>query len=126
MASLALVCEFRGQLADALQLIDEAVSLADQSPGRMGHRYPLHAIRGWLLIELDRRKDARSALSTGRQLSEDLGVRWPLPTYQVFLAFERFMAGDWDDARTELETGFELAEEIGEIYSRGMPTACFP
>ena len=118
MASLALVCEFRGQLADALQLIDEAVSLADQSPGRMGHRYPLHAIRGWLLIELDRRQDARSSLSTGRQLSEDLGVRWPLPTYQVFLAFERFMAGDWDEALTELQAGFELAEEIGEIYSR--------
>ncbi len=118
MASLALVCEFRGQLADALQLIDEAVSLADQSPGRIGHRYPLHAIRGWLLIELDRRQDARSSLSTGRQLSEDLGVRWPLPTYQVFLAFERFMAGDWDEALTELQAGFELAEEIGEIYSR--------
>ncbi len=60
----------------------------------------------------------RSSLRTGRQLSEDLGVRWPLPTYQVFLAFERFMAGDWDDALTELEAGFELAEEIGEIYSR--------
>jgi DNA-binding CsgD family transcriptional regulator len=118
MASLALVCEFRGQLGDALQLIDEAVRLADQSPGRTGHRYPLHAIRGWLLIELDRPQDARAALCTGRQLSEDLGVRRPLPTYQVFLAFARFIGGDWDDALTELEAGFELAEEIGEIYSR--------
>ena len=126
MASLALVCEFRGQLADALQLIDEAVSLADQSPGRMGHRYPLHAIRGWLLIELDRPQDARSSLSTGRQLSEDLGVRWPLPTYQVFLAFERFMAGDWDDALTELQAASSWPRRSARSTAACMPTACSP
>ncbi len=118
LASLTLVAEFRGQLRDALQIIDEAVRLADRSPGRMGHRYPLHGIRAWLLIELDRLDEARSALAAGRQLGEELGVRWPLPTYQVFQAFERFIAGAWDDACTELEAGFELAEEIGETYSR--------
>jgi tetratricopeptide (TPR) repeat protein len=118
LATLALVAEFRGHLQDALKIIDEAVRLADRSPGRTGHRYPLHGIRGWLLIELDRPEEARSALGAGRQISEELGVRWPLPTYQVFQAFERFSAGEWDDARAELETGFELAEEIGEIYSR--------
>ena len=118
LASLTLVAEFRGQLRDALQIIDEAVRLADRSPGRMGHRYPLHGIRAWLLIELDRLDEARSALAAGRRLGEELGVRWPLPTYQVFQAFERFIAGAWDDACTELEAGFELAEEIGETYSR--------
>ena len=57
--------------------------------------------------------------STGRRISEELGVRWPLPTYQVFRAFERFIAGEWDDAIAELEASLELAEEIGENYSRG-------
>ena len=118
LASLALVSEFRGHLADALRIIDEAVRLADQSPGRQGHWYALHAIRGWLLIEFDRLEEARVSLGAGRRISEELGIRWPLPTYQVFHAFERFTAGEWDDAITELETGFELAEEIGEIYSR--------
>jgi DNA-binding CsgD family transcriptional regulator len=118
LATLALVAEFRGRLQHALKIIDEAVRLADRSPGRTGHRYPLHGIRGWLLIELDRPEEARSAFGAGRQISEELGVRWPLPSYQVFQAFERFTAGEWDDARAELEAGFELAEEIGEIYSR--------
>ena len=52
------------------------------------------------------------------RISEDLGVRWPLPTYQAFLSFERMIAGEWDDAIAELEAAFALAEEIGETYSR--------
>ena len=113
MATLARVSEFRGRLQDALQIIDEAVRLADLSPGRLGHRYPVRVIRGHILIELDRLEEARSALSAGRQISEDLGVRWPLPAYQVFLSFERLIAGEWDDAIAELEAGLALAEEIG-------------
>jgi len=35
----------------------------------------------------------------------------------VFTAYERFVAGEWDDAIAELEAGFELAQEIGETYS---------
>jgi DNA-binding CsgD family transcriptional regulator len=36
----------------------------------------------------------------------------------MFGAYERFVAGEWDDAIAEIEAGFELAEEIGETYSR--------
>lgn len=118
MASLALVSEFHGCLRDGLRILDEAVRLADESPGRLGHRYPLHAIRGWLLIECDRLNEARASIGAGRRICEELGVRWPLPSYQVFGAYERFVAGEWDDAIAELEAGFELAEEIGETYSR--------
>ena len=116
-ASLTLVCEFRGYLQDAFRIMEEAVRLADESPGRLGHRYPLHAIRGWLLMEFDQLEEARASLGTGRRLCEELGVRWPLPTYQVFAAYERFVGGEWDDAIAELEAGFELAQEIGETYS---------
>ena len=119
MTTLARILEFRGQLRDALHVIDEAVRLADLSPGRRGHRYPVCMTRGHILIELDRLDEARSVLGTGRRISEELGVRWPLPTYQVFLAFERFIAGEWDDAIAETEASLELAEEIGETYSRG-------
>jgi DNA-binding CsgD family transcriptional regulator len=118
MASLALVSEFHGNLRDSLRIIDEAVRLADESPGRLGHRYPLHAIRGWLLIECDQLDEARASIGAGRRICEELGVRWPLPSYQVFGAYGRFVAGEWDDAIAELEAGFELAEEIGETYSR--------
>jgi DNA-binding CsgD family transcriptional regulator len=50
--------------------------------------------------------------------SEESGVRWPLSIYQVFLALERFIAGEWDDAIAELEASLELADEIGSTYNR--------
>ena len=119
MTTLARVSEFRGHLGDALHTIDEAVRLADRSPGRLGHRYPVCLTRGHILIELDRLDEARSVLDTGRRISEELGVRWPLPTYQVFHAFERYIAGEWDDSVAELEASLELAEEIRDSYSSG-------
>ena len=118
MTTLARVSESRGHLRDALQITDQAMHLADRSPGRLGHRYPIRVTRGHILIELGRPEEARSALGAGMRISEELGTRWPLPTYQVFLALERFITGEWDDAIAELETSFELADEIGETYNR--------
>ena len=117
LTCLAIVDEFRGDLREAVELIDDAARLADQSPRREGHRYPLHVTRGHILLELDRLDDARSTLQTGRRISEELGVRWPLPSYQVFLAVERFVAGQWDDALAEFEAAMGLVEETGERYS---------
>lgn len=111
---LAIGEEFRAHLGDALHLVDEGVRLADRSPGRSGHRYPHHVIRGHLLIELDRFGEARTTLETGMRISEQLGMRWPLAAYQVVAAVERFAAGAWDDAVGAAEAGLELAEETGE------------
>jgi DNA-binding CsgD family transcriptional regulator len=118
MTTLARVSESRGHLRDALQITDEAVHLADESPGRLGHRYPIRATRGHILIELGRPEEARSALGTGMRISEESGVRWPLSIYQVFLALERFITGEWDDAIAELEASFELADEIQTVVAR--------
>jgi tetratricopeptide (TPR) repeat protein len=82
LTCLAVVREFRGDLRDALRIIDEGARLADQSPGRQGHRYPLHVTRGHILMELDRLQEARRTLETGRRISQELGVRWPPASYQ--------------------------------------------
>ena len=118
MTTLARVSESRGHLRDALQITDEAMHLADESPGRLGHRYPIRATRGHILIELDRPEEARSALGAGMRISEEIGVRWPLLLYQGFLALERFITGEWDDAIAELEASFELADEIQTVVAR--------
>jgi DNA-binding CsgD family transcriptional regulator len=118
MTTLARVSESRGHLRDALQITDEAVHLADESPGRLGHRYPIRATRGHILIELGRPEEARSALGAGMRISEEIGVRWPLLLYQGFLALERFITGEWDDAIAELEESFELADEIQTVVAR--------
>src|SRR6202020_1502597 len=116
MTTLARVSESRGRLRDALQITDEAVHLADESPGRLGHRYPIRVTRGHILLELDRPEEARSALGAGMRISEESGVRWPLSLYQVFLALERFITGEWEDAITELEASFALADEMRSAH----------
>ncbi len=117
MSTVARISESRGHLAEALQTAEEAVRLANASPGRLGHRFPVSVTRGRILIELDRPQDARSALGTGMRICQELGVRWALATHQVYLAYGRFTAGDWDDAIAELEAAVRIAEEVGEIYS---------
>jgi DNA-binding CsgD family transcriptional regulator len=117
MSTMARVAESRGQLREALGIADEAVRRADVSPGRLGHRFPVCVTRGRLLIELDRLAEARSVLSDGLRICEELGVRWAAATHQVYLAYGRFTAGEWDDAAAELEASLGIAEEIGEIYS---------
>lgn len=118
MTTLARVWESRGQLRDALQIAGDAVRVADESPGQAGNRYPVRVTLGLILIALGQHQEARSALAAGLRISEELGARWPLPSYQVFLAFERFVCGEWDDAVAELEAAIELAEETGNSYNR--------
>ena len=48
--------------------------LADQSPGRLGHRFPVHFPRGSVLVELDRLDEARTTIETGMRISEELGL----------------------------------------------------
>jgi DNA-binding CsgD family transcriptional regulator len=116
--SLALAAQLRGDLSMALQITDDEARRADRSPDRLGHTYPVLWVRGLILIELDRLEEARSTLQAGMRLAEDRGVQLHLPSYQVYLAFERFTAGDWDDALVEAQAGLELAEEVGETYTR--------
>ena len=41
MSTVARISESRGHLREALGIADEAVRLADESPGRLGHRFPV-------------------------------------------------------------------------------------
>jgi DNA-binding CsgD family transcriptional regulator len=117
LVTLAAIAECRGQVSEALRIIDEAIYRADHSAARQGHRYPIHITRGHILIELDRLEDAGSALQTGMRLSDDLGVRWPLASYSAYRALAGFIAGDWDDAIAEIDASLAQAAETGETYS---------
>ena len=116
-ATQALVTVHRWHPAGALGIIDGAVRRADQSPGRRGHRFPIHITRAFILTELDRLDEARSTLDTGRRIGEELGIGWQLPNYQVISAVTRFLAGEWDDAIAEVEAARALVDEAGESHS---------
>ncbi len=117
LSALALVAVSRAQLSEALELSNEAVRCADDSPQRRAHSYPHHITRGHVLLELDQFAEARATLETGMRISEELGVRWPLGSYQTVVAVERFAAGEWDDAISSFEAGLELMETTGERYN---------
>lgn len=117
LTGLAQVAEHRAQLDRSRQLIDEAVRRADDSPGHEGHGFPVHMHRGHILVGLDQLAAARATLAAGRRISEELGVRWPLVSYQAFAGLTEFAAGQWDDATAELEASIGLAEETGETFN---------
>ena len=110
----ACVRQVEGRFSEALEAVDEALRRADESPGRLGHRYPLHLSRGHVLIDLDRLDDARAALDLGRRTSDEMGMRWPLASHHTMGGLGLFISGDWDDAAAELEASFALADETGE------------
>ena len=114
MATLALNALVRGHLPEALQIADDAVRLADQSPGRQGHRFPVHISRVYILLESDRLDEARTTIESGMRIGEELGTRWGFAHYQVARAMERFRTGNWDDAVAEIETDTGSAGETGQ------------
>ncbi|HKE75809.1 MAG TPA: AAA family ATPase [Acidimicrobiales bacterium] len=120
LGSLAQVAQIRRRLDDAARIIDDAVERADRSPARQGHRYPVHADRGIILIDQDRLEEAEAALRAGRRIGEEIGVGWHLPTYQVISAIKRFLHGEWDDAVAEVEASIDLAEELGVTHNRAI------
>ncbi len=110
----ACICQVVTDLRGALEAVDEAIRLADASPGRAGHRYPLYLSRGHVLIDLDEVDEARRSLDLGRRACEEFGVRWPLASHQTLGGLQSFITGDWDDANVAFEASFELAGETGE------------
>jgi DNA-binding CsgD family transcriptional regulator len=113
LCALAGVATARARLPDALTIIDNAIRQADESPGRHGHRYPAHADRGFILIELDRLDEATDTLRVGARISEELGVGWQLPSYLVVRLVRCFVAGEWDDAVAEGEACVQMCDEFG-------------
>ncbi|HEX8132403.1 MAG TPA: hypothetical protein VF880_03085, partial [Actinomycetes bacterium] len=113
MTTLATVRHFRGRFAEAVELAEAAVRLADRSPGRAAHRFHLNFYLGIFLLDLDRLEEAGHALQRGRRRSEELGAKWSLPIYQWASALARFVAGDWDDAAAECEACVGLADDLG-------------
>jgi DNA-binding CsgD family transcriptional regulator len=115
-AMAAIVSLYRGRLGRAGELIDGAVRVADLSPHREGHRYPVHVARGYILIELDRLADARATLEAGTRIGEELGLGWHQGSYYVPGIVQDFVAGQWDEAVAEIEASIELAAGTGESF----------
>lgn len=114
LAVRACVLQLQGRLPDALEQIDDAIERAGRSPGRAGHRYPLHLSRGHILMDLDQLDESGTAIGIGRRICAEFGLRWALASHHMVGGRVLFLAGEWDDAMVEFEAAFELAQESGE------------
>ncbi len=123
MSTMATVAEMRGRLTEAGRIIGEAIALADRSPGRWGHRLPLHATQSLILMEQDHLDRAAASLEVGTRLSEELGMHWHMQTFQMIRALRHFHAGEWDDALVALDTRSNPSDEIGQTYRRALDDA---
>jgi len=113
LQTLALVADAEGSVAEAVQLAERAVALAEQlSHPRVGYLYP-HLYLGLLLLDADRFDEATASLQEGRRLAEQRGSTVWLPLYHFALGMVGYLAGGWDDAVAESEAGLALGDEIG-------------
>ena len=112
-AVLALMTNFAGDFARALELAEQAITIAHQDGSGDAHRFPLHLYQAALLLDMDECDEAKEAVARGRRISEELGTAWNVPMYHLISAVGHFWSGEWDDAIAEFEAGRELSDEIG-------------
>lgn len=113
MACRSMVSELRADFSGAFARIDQAVRLADASPGREGHRFQLHVMRGLFLIDMDRFEKAQQSLIVGQRISREIDSPWSLPLFHLAASVGKFLHGQWDDAMAEIEAGLELSRDVG-------------
>lgn len=107
----AAVAHYAGDFEHAAALAGHACRLADDSPGRVGHRFPVHMIRGAILVYVDELEESRATLQRGLEIAEEIGIQAQLAPYHWALALVQFCAGAWDDAVAGCEVSAELAGE---------------
>jgi DNA-binding CsgD family transcriptional regulator len=113
LQTLALAAQAQGQVAEAVELAQQAVEVAARSRDpRVGHLHP-HLHLGLALLGADRSDEALATLQLGRQLGEERGnVMW-LPLHHAMLALHRVVSGELTDAVAEAKAGLVLADEVG-------------
>jgi DNA-binding CsgD family transcriptional regulator/tetratricopeptide (TPR) repeat protein len=115
LSSLSWVALFRGHMAEADELTERVVTIADADSTGEAHFVTPRNYRGLYLIQADRLDEAESNLQAG--LDMDKGRAFA-PVYHATRALGLFHSGEWDDALVEAETSLRLAEDAGAaVYS---------
>jgi DNA-binding CsgD family transcriptional regulator len=108
---LSLVEGSRGQMLDALELIEACVKQAEMGTAAEQRRMP------WLwyscaLLACDRHDEADDALRTARRYAEELGASWAEEFTQRILTQIRLTQGRIDEAVAEAEASLDLIDTL--------------
>lgn len=105
---------YRGRLAHALELAEEATRRAGTQPAALYLRPPrIPAL--WLatvLTATDRLADTERILREGQREAEALGLGWSLPHWHAARACALLEQGALDDAAVEAEASLMVADEL--------------
>ncbi|MEV7387422.1 AAA family ATPase [Streptomyces sp. NPDC091215] len=105
---------YRGRLARALELAEEATERARTEP-TVPYLRPPRIPALWLatlLTTTDRLADTERILREGQQEAEALGLGWSLPHWHARRACALLEQGALDDAAVEAEAGLAVADEL--------------
>ncbi|AGP52247.1 helix-turn-helix transcriptional regulator [Streptomyces rapamycinicus] len=105
---------YRGRLARAVELAEEAAGRAGTESGALYLRPPrIPAL--WLamaLLATDRLADTERILRDGQREAEALGLGWSLPHWHATRACALLEQGALDDAAVEAEASLTVADEL--------------
>jgi len=117
LGTLSLPVKTQGRYTEALMLSRRAVDLAFEppnDPARLRHPYFFLSMS---LSDADLLDEAREAFRRTVDECSTLGSSWILPDALLLAAEQRFIVGEWDDARSEFEAGLRVAHERGHKIS---------
>lgn len=106
---------YRGRLARALELAEEATARAAGTESGVLHLRPPRIPALWLatvLTATDRLADTERVLREGQREAEALGLGWSLPHWHASRACALYEHGALDDAAVEAESSVMVADEL--------------
>ena len=106
---LTVVAMMQGRMADALSLLDRAVTVTQADPALTDLQLLLQINKAMTLGDLDRYDEAFAAAREAQRLASRAGITVRLTQAHCCLGQLLFDTGRWDDAITEVGV---LADEI--------------
>ncbi|HXP20522.1 MAG TPA: AAA family ATPase [Streptosporangiaceae bacterium] len=108
---LTIVTAVQGQMADALPLFDQALTVTQADPALTDLRLLLQINKAIMLGCLDQYEEALAAARQARQLADQVGTVIRLAQAHSALGQLLFDTGQWDDAMAEVEVLHEDFKE---------------
>jgi len=108
---LTIVTSVHGHMADALPLLDRALTVTAADPALTDLRLLLQIDKAVTLGDLDRYEEALAVAGQARHLGDQVGTTFRLAQAHCVLGELLYETGRWDDALTEVEI---LPEDLKE------------
>ena len=118
LTALSINRDSMGDLDEALRLIEDAVSLADDS-GDLFSVAVVTVQRARVIEDLGRMDEALDAIEPGVAIFEELGARWELADALAERGVLRREVGRLDEAEEDLRSAIRISEELGERQLAG-------